>query len=93
MKENVEKKDSFHLYYFLGCQILKACVLWLRSQEIKRYVILSVIAAACSSSTEVGVESQDALLATGAIGLVVMPTNCDYLLISHLTILCFFLVM
>lgn len=64
-------KDSFHLFYFLACQILKACLLWLRSQEIKRYVILSVIAAAaCSRSTEVGVESQDASLATGAVWLV-----------------------
>lgn len=65
-------KDSFHLVYFLACQILKACLLWLRSQEIKRYVILCVIAAAtaCSCSAEVGVESQDALLATGGVWLV-----------------------
>lgn len=71
MKEKRSKKDSFHLFYFLGCQILKACLLWLTSQEIKRYVILSVIAAAaCSRSTEVGVESQDASLATRAVWLV-----------------------
>lgn len=70
MKGKRSKKDSFHLFYFLGCQILKACLLWLRSQEIKRYVILSVIAAAaCSRSTAVGVESQDASLATGAAWL------------------------
>lgn len=84
MKEKRSKKDSFHLFYFLGCQILKAGLLWLCSQEIKRYVILSVIAAAaCSCSTEVGVESQDASFATGAIWLVawteLLPPPCLYI--------------
>lgn len=84
MKEKRSKKDSFHLFYFLGCQILKAGLLWLCSQEIKRYVILSVItAAACSCSMEVGVESQDASFATGAIWLVawteLLPPPCLYI--------------
>lgn len=77
-------KDSFHLFHFRGGQILKACLLWRRRQEIKRYVILSVIAAAaaCSRPAEVGAERQDASFGDRSrfgLLLVVMPTNCDYL--------------
>lgn len=43
--KNKIKTEPFIYPIFLAAKFLKACLLWLKSQEIKSYVILSVITA------------------------------------------------